>query len=98
MTVTDPDRAVRHDRRRAARGQPYAAAATAVADRVIAYLSLQRYAARRPLLIVIDDAHWMDELSALALDQLVPALAVSPVRWLLTVNTTRSDPPRCWRG
>lgn len=44
--------------------------------------SLEDAAARRPLLIVIDDAHWMDELSALAVRELVPALASSPVRWL----------------
>ncbi|MCU7722239.1 AAA family ATPase [Actinoplanes sp. KI2] len=43
---------------------------------------LERYASRRPLLVVIDDAHWMDELSALAVRELVPALASSPVRWL----------------
>ncbi|MBU2665133.1 AAA family ATPase [Actinoplanes bogorensis] len=45
--------------------------------------SLERYASQRPLLVVIDDAHWMDELSALALRELVPALASAPVRWLL---------------
>ncbi|MBM2616005.1 AAA family ATPase [Actinoplanes sp. LDG1-06] len=45
--------------------------------------SLERYAVQRPLLIVIDDAHWMDELSALAVRELVPALASTPVRWLL---------------
>ncbi|MEU4155000.1 AAA family ATPase [Actinoplanes sp. NPDC026670] len=45
--------------------------------------SLERYAADNPLLIVLDDAHWLDELSALAVRELVPALASSPVRWLL---------------
>lgn len=70
---------------------PHANHSIAAIDRI--QESLKRYAARRPLLIVIDDAHRMDELSALALDQLVPALAVSPVRWLLTVNTAHSDPP-----
>ncbi|WP_328475423.1 AAA family ATPase [Actinoplanes sp. NBC_00393] len=45
--------------------------------------SLERAARERPLLIVIDDAQWMDELSALAIRDLVPALASSPVRWLL---------------
>ncbi|WP_030438081.1 helix-turn-helix transcriptional regulator [Actinoplanes subtropicus] len=44
---------------------------------------LERYSNRQPLLVVIDDAHWMDELSALAVRELVPALASSPVRWLL---------------
>jgi transcriptional regulator with XRE-family HTH domain len=55
--------------------------------------SLQRYTAAQPLLIVVDDAHWMDELSALALEQLVPALAGSPLRWLLTINATHPETP-----
>jgi DNA-binding CsgD family transcriptional regulator len=55
--------------------------------------SLERYAAVRPLLIVIDDAHWMDELSALAVRELVPALASSPVRWLLAGRTEPDDAP-----
>ncbi|WP_305784297.1 helix-turn-helix transcriptional regulator [Symbioplanes lichenis] len=45
--------------------------------------ALEDFAARQPLLIVIDDAQWMDELSALAVRELVPALASAPVRWLL---------------
>lgn len=44
--------------------------------------SLEKFTAGRPLLIVVDDAQWMDELSALAVRELVPALASSPVRWL----------------
>ncbi|MEV6926340.1 AAA family ATPase [Dactylosporangium sp. NPDC051485] len=44
--------------------------------------ALEDYAAQRPLVIVIDDAQWMDELSALAVAELVPALASSPVRWI----------------
>lgn len=44
--------------------------------------SLEKAAGERPLLIVVDDAQWMDELSALAVRELVPALASSPVRWL----------------
>lgn len=35
------------------------------------------------LLVVVDDSHWADELTALALRVLVPALALSPVLWLL---------------
>ncbi|GAB2606798.1 helix-turn-helix transcriptional regulator [Paractinoplanes abujensis] len=53
--------------------------------------SLERYAAQRPLLIVIDDAHWMDELSALAIRELVPALASAPVRWLLAGRSKQTD-------
>ncbi|MGK5685117.1 helix-turn-helix transcriptional regulator [Actinoplanes sp. URMC 104] len=55
--------------------------------------SLEQYAARRPLLVVIDDAHWMDELSALALRELVPALASSPVRWLLAGRSQQTGAP-----
>ncbi|WP_203780943.1 ATP-binding protein [Paractinoplanes rishiriensis] len=44
--------------------------------------SLEQAARENPLLIVIDDAQWMDELSALAVRELIPALASSPVRWL----------------
>ncbi|GAA2588799.1 hypothetical protein GCM10010435_79090 [Winogradskya consettensis] len=44
--------------------------------------SLEDFAAERPLLIVVDDAQWMDELSALAVRELVPALASSPVWWV----------------
>ncbi|WP_213005592.1 AAA family ATPase, partial [Paractinoplanes toevensis] len=45
-------------------------------------VSLEQAARERPLLIVIDDAQWTDELSALAIRELIPALASSPVRWL----------------
>ncbi|WP_205751752.1 helix-turn-helix transcriptional regulator [Cryptosporangium phraense] len=45
--------------------------------------SLETSAAERPLVVAIDDAQWIDEFSALAIRQLVPALASSPVRWLL---------------
>ncbi|HKS99194.1 MAG TPA: AAA family ATPase, partial [Rugosimonospora sp.] len=45
--------------------------------------ALEEYAARRPLLVVLDDAQWTDEFSVLALRVLVPGLASSPVRWLL---------------
>ncbi|MGH3813277.1 MAG: AAA family ATPase [Pseudonocardiaceae bacterium] len=41
------------------------------------------YAGTQPLLIALDDAQWIDELTALALRTLVPALRASPVLWLL---------------
>jgi len=55
--------------------------------------SLENVAARRPLLIIIDDAHWMDELSALAVRELVPALASSPVRWLFASRPMSRETP-----
>lgn len=44
---------------------------------------IERFARSRALLVAIDDAHWADELTALALRVLVPALTCSPVLWLL---------------
>jgi DNA-binding CsgD family transcriptional regulator len=38
--------------------------------------------ADRPLLVIIDDAQWMDEFSVLAVRTLVPRLLSSAVRWL----------------
>lgn len=40
-------------------------------------------ALRRPLVIVLDDAHRIDDVSALALRELVRSLAASPVLWVL---------------
>ncbi|UWZ34097.1 AAA family ATPase [Dactylosporangium roseum] len=47
----------------------------------------------RPLVIVIDDAQWMDELSALAIRELVPALRTVPVRWLFARRPAPGDTP-----
>lgn len=44
---------------------------------------IENHVRSRSMLVVVDDAHWTDELSALALRVLVPALSSSPVRWLL---------------
>ncbi|MFG1924603.1 ATP-binding protein [Cryptosporangium sp. NPDC048952] len=55
--------------------------------------TLEAHAARRPLLVVIDDAHWIDEFSAVAIRQLVPALASSPVRWLFARRPEPVDTP-----
>jgi ATP/maltotriose-dependent transcriptional regulator MalT len=55
--------------------------------------SLETFAGRHPLLVVVDDAHWMDELSALAVRELVPALASSPVRWLFASRPGPAESP-----
>ncbi|MGP4098854.1 helix-turn-helix transcriptional regulator [Nonomuraea sp. KM90] len=44
---------------------------------------IDRFTRSRPLAIVLDDVQWADELTCLALRQLVPGLAGSPVVWLL---------------
>jgi DNA-binding CsgD family transcriptional regulator len=44
---------------------------------------IERFARTGALVVAIDDAHWADELTALALRVLVPALAGVPVLWLL---------------
>ncbi|BBH71804.1 helix-turn-helix transcriptional regulator [Actinoplanes sp. OR16] len=56
--------------------------------------SLEEAARERPLLIMIDDAQWMDELSALAIRELIPALASSPVRWLFAHRPPSVDDRR----
>ncbi|WP_203737951.1 AAA family ATPase, partial [Actinoplanes italicus] len=53
--------------------------------------SLEEAVRERPLLIVIDDAQWMDELSALAIRELIPALESSPVRWILAHRPPSAD-------
>lgn len=54
---------------------------------------LEDFAARQPLVIAIDDAQWTDEFSALALRELVTALASSPVRWLFARRPMREGTP-----
>lgn len=44
---------------------------------------VENAARRRPLVLVLDDAHRIDDLSGLALRGLVQSLASSPVLWLL---------------
>ncbi|MEU7867594.1 AAA family ATPase [Dactylosporangium sp. NPDC049140] len=55
--------------------------------------ALEDYAAQRPLVIAIDDAQWMDELSALAVAELVPALASSPVHWIFAHRPAPAGTP-----
>src|SRR4051812_47627670 len=58
--------------------------------------SLETFASRRPLLVVIDDAHWMDELSALAFRELVPALESFPVRWIFAARADLTWTDESW--
>ena len=44
---------------------------------------IEEYVRDRRLMVMLDDAHWADELTAQALRLLVPALASSPVLWVL---------------
>ncbi|MFI5897091.1 ATP-binding protein [Actinoplanes sp. NPDC051513] len=53
--------------------------------------SMEQAALERPLVVIIDDAQWMDELSALAVRELVPALASSPVCWLIAARPPSPD-------
>lgn len=45
--------------------------------------SIEDYVRERRLLVLLDDAHWADELTAQMLRMLVPALSSSPVLWVL---------------
>ncbi|SHM70079.1 ATP-binding protein [Cryptosporangium aurantiacum] len=55
--------------------------------------TLEARAAEQPLVVAIDDAHWTDEVSALAIRQLVPALTSSAVRWLFARRPQPADTP-----
>ena len=50
---------------------------------------LERCAAQAPLLLVFEDAHWMDDASWALLEDLIPRLVAGPV---LTLVLTRSGP------
>jgi len=52
---------------------------------------IERYVRGRALLVVLDDAQWADEMTALTLRMLIPGLQSSPVLWLLA---RRSAPTR----
>ncbi|SEH03336.1 regulatory protein, luxR family [Nonomuraea solani] len=45
--------------------------------------AMDRFTRSQPLVIVLDDVQWADELTCLALRRLVPGPAGSPVAWLL---------------
>lgn len=54
---------------------------------------LEEVARKRPVVVVIDDAHWTDELSALALRMLVPRLSSLPILCLLARSPVPADLP-----
>jgi DNA-binding CsgD family transcriptional regulator/tetratricopeptide (TPR) repeat protein len=54
---------------------------------------LEEVTRERPVVVVIDDAQWTDELSALALRVLVPRLSLLPILWLLARSPVPADLP-----
>lgn len=49
-------------------------------------------AARRPLLVMIDDAHWVDAVSIMALSAMMDELANAPVAWVLALGSSGVRP------
>jgi DNA-binding CsgD family transcriptional regulator len=49
--------------------------------------ALERRAAERPIVIAVDDAQWLDDLSTFLLRSLPGRLAGSPVAWLMTARS-----------
>ncbi|MDT0344050.1 ATP-binding protein [Streptomyces litchfieldiae] len=63
---------------------------------------IEEHGRHRPLLVALDNIHLMDELTALALQTLVPRLRSLPVMWVMA-GRTDADPRNCrfvdgWRG
>src|SRR5262249_50546343 len=50
------------------------------------------YTRTRPLLVVLDDMQWADDLTAFALRALVPTLAAEPVLWLIAQRPLPARP------
>ncbi|GAA0253848.1 ATP-binding protein [Cryptosporangium japonicum] len=55
--------------------------------------SLEEFVAGQPLVVAIDDAQWMDESSAVAIRELVPALESAPVCWLFGHRPVPGETP-----
>src|SRR6185437_15141809 len=47
---------------------------------------ISAHARTRPLFIAVDDTHWADEFTMMALRTLVPDLSAEPVFWLFTLS------------
>jgi tetratricopeptide (TPR) repeat protein len=56
---------------------------------------LQTLAARRPLVIVMDDCHWLDTASAAIIEEAIGDLASVPLGWIL-VHRPGWTPPSSW--
>ncbi|MBF9134469.1 AAA family ATPase [Plantactinospora sp. S1510] len=54
---------------------------------------LGRSATNQPVVLLLDDAQWIDHLSAVVLAALVPALAHSRILWLVASRAPRPDAP-----
>jgi ATP/maltotriose-dependent transcriptional regulator MalT len=52
---------------------------------------LEERAARGPLLVTLDDLHWADPMTLMALRSLIPELASYPLVWVLSRTTGRGD-------
>jgi DNA-binding CsgD family transcriptional regulator len=52
---------------------------------------LEERAARGPLLVTLDDLHWADPMTLMALRSLIPELASYPLVWALSRTTGRGD-------
>ncbi|MFY1637658.1 helix-turn-helix transcriptional regulator [Solwaraspora sp. WMMB335] len=55
--------------------------------------AFEEYTAACPLVVAIDDAQWIDELSALAVARLITGLTAAPVRWLMARRPVPADTP-----
>ncbi|MBW4721484.1 AAA family ATPase [Saccharothrix obliqua] len=54
---------------------------------------VERHVRHRPLMIVLDDAQWADELTLAALRVMVPALRTAPVLWLIARRPAGAGSP-----
>jgi tetratricopeptide (TPR) repeat protein len=62
-------------------------------DAIVEYLVLE--AARRPLVVVLDDLHWADALSLGLAERLIGAVERAPIALVLSLRPVRDEP--AWR-